>query len=577
MNTKILDCTVRDGGHLNNWSFDPLCVKASYFAALKSGADYFEIGYRMPKSKKGLGLFGYSHDDVLSSLVKPSDKCKLTVMIDAGKSDNSLFKQCKPDVTPIKAVRVAAYPYELQKAISLVEDIKDKGYEVFLNLMASSELNDEQYNQLRGWSNKVILNSINFADSFGSFLPTDISNHIQKLHDIGFKYVGFHSHNNLQLAFANTLRAMEEGVAYVDASIYGMGRGAGNLPIEVLIGYLEKSGFEEYNVSPYLDVIERYYQKISEELDWGYKIKSLMSGMKEVHPYYVDDLYNKNIYTVDEIWNALDFVKGTCPISYSADKLNEALDSRLYRPLTPDKIEDVCQEISQQFKIIPASDAFEIGNLQLSKKHYGKKIMIIANGPSVLQYKEEIEALLNKEQCITIGVNYLQGEFIPDYHIFVNRKRFLKYISSVNSESILIVPSFFGKEIVSENHTGQCQYFDIETVHDLQENPIRGATQRLVNLNVAVCAILMAYQMGASEIYAVGMDGYIKETSEKIVYFYNEDDLVDDENVAAYRYKKLTEELNRINLFLQDHNVPFSIITPTSHKKYYQAVLINEN
>lgn len=570
---KILDCTIRDGGHLNNWEFDPLCVKASYYAALRCGIDYFEIGYRTPASVKGRGPFGYCSDEFLMGLLKTSDKCKMTVMIDAGKADETLFTPCTPDQTPVLAVRVASYPFELDRSITLVEALHRKGYEVFLNLMAASEITEDQFGTLRSWKNKDILQAVYFADSFGSFLPSDIPGYITKLRSLGFPRVGFHPHNNLQMAFANTLQAIADGVSHVDASIYGMGRGSGNLPIEVLAGYLEKAGQSRYNPIPYLDVIERFYLDLFSKYDWGYKIKSLLGGLKNVHPYYVDDLFNRRTYTVDEIWNALDVIKEKCPISYSPGKLTEALETRFYTPVTETDAKAVCQEVQEQLGIIPAADAFRVGSFALQNKHRGRKFVVIANGPSIVKYQQEIAKLVAEDRCVTIGVNFLQNTFIPDYHLFLSRKRFLKYAHTVNANSTLLVPSFFGRSVVDENHSGLCVYFDVDTADRPEIPPINGPTQICTSLNVAVSAILLAHQMGASEVLAVGMDGYVDELNKQMVYFYNENDIPDNKETASFRYKKLAEELDRVSRFLQDNTVPFAIVTPTSHKKYYRNVL----
>ena len=573
MTIKILDCSIRDGGHLNKWHFDPLCVKASYFAALKSGIDYFEIGYRCPSTIAVLGDFGYCTDAFLFSLFNASDKCKLTIMIDAGKSDCSLFSACTPENTPVKAVRVAAYPYELEKAIMLIEDLRAKGYEVFLNLMASSELTETEFAILRNWPGKDILEAICFADSFGAFIPTDIPYHVETLRNLGFSRIGFHPHNNLQMAFANTLRAIEEGVTIVDASIFGMGRGSGNLPIEVLVGYLEKQGNSSYNTVPYLEVIERFYLDMFSELNWGYKIQSLMGGLKNIHPYYIDDLFRRKSYTVDEIWNALDLIKERCPISYSVEKLNEALESRFYTPLTTEKVQEVYKGITEQLQIIPASDAFTADVSVLVNRHKGKKFLIIANGPSIVQNKDAIQKFMAEEDTVTIGTNYLQGNFNTDYHMFVSRKRFLKYAQSVSEQCTLLVPSFFGQEIVVENFGGTAAWFNVAQADSATDPPLDKDTHKPSVLNVAIAAILMAYQMGATEIYAVGIDGYINEMNKQMVYFYNENDAPDDKDVASLRYEMLADELRRVNHFLQDHSVPFSIVTPTSHKKYYRNIL----
>jgi len=323
---NILDCTFRDGGHLNRWDFDNQCVIDSYIASAKSNVDYFEIGYRTPSSIKNLGSFAYCDDNFLLDLIEPINNCKLTLMIDAGKS-NVEIKDCIIENTIIKAIRVAAYPYELNKALSLVEEIKNKGYEVFLNLMAFSEFTEENFKTLRDWKNKEILNAIYFADSFGSFLPNNTIKCIKSLKEINYNNIGFHAHNNLQLAFANTLAAIDHGVKYVDASIYGMGRGSGNLQIEVLISYLEKTRNIKYNPVPYLNIIDQFFIEIFEKYRWGYNLQSLMGGIKNIHPYYISTLFEKDL-SVEHIWNCLDDIKTNCPISFSAEKLNEILEQR---------------------------------------------------------------------------------------------------------------------------------------------------------------------------------------------------------------------------------------------------------
>ena len=137
----------------------------------------------------------------------------------------------------------------------------------------------------------------------------------------------------------------------------------------------------------------------------------------------------------------------------------------------------------------------------------------------------------------------------------------------------MLIPSFFGKEILVENYEGKYNYFDVEIISKDSATVINGTTQKNVHLNVSVSAILLAYLMGASEIYSVGIDGYIDENSKKMVFFYNENDTPDDKEVASFRYEMFVEELDRIDKFLQKNSVSFSILTPTSHKKYYRKYL----
>ncbi len=572
MKTQILDCTIRDGGHLNQWQFDPACVKAAYYAALKSGVNYFEAGYRYPTAKKGMGPFAYSTDELLGELFVASDSCKLAVMIDAGKCATSQFQECRPEKTPLRAVRVAAYPYELETATRMVEELHGLGYQVFINLMASSELSEANYAYLKAWGKKDILSGIYFADSFGSFIPRDISEQMSKLRVAGFERVGFHSHNNLQMAFANTLRAIEEGATCVDASIYGMGRGAGNLPIEILLGYLEKAGETEYNTVPYLDVIERYFLKLFGEIGWGYGLEALTGGLANIHPYYAENLFKNKLYTVEEIWNALQLIKERCPISFSVDKLGETLEQRFYTPLTRERTEAVHRALINELNIIAAPDAKPATPFPLAGRFQGRKFLILGTGPSILDHRERILELAKSENCVTIGVNSLQTLFAPEFHVFVSRKRFQQYAVQVAPGSTLLVPSFFGQELVERDHNGPYHFFDIVTGAKPESAPVDGATQYCLSLNVAVSAILLAYSMGASTVYAVGMDGYADEFNKHMVYFYNEDSRIDDKDTANFRYETLARELDRVNTFLQAQSVPFFILTPTSHKKYYRPL-----
>jgi 4-hydroxy 2-oxovalerate aldolase len=403
-------------------------------------------------------------------------------------------------------------------------------------------------------------------------MPADISVYVNRLRDLGFTNIGFHPHNNLQMSFANALEAMRVGASFVDATIYGMGRGSGNLPIEILLSYLHKNGETKYNVAPYLDVIERFFLDLMKEYKWGYSLKSLFGGIKNIHPYYVSEVFKQGFYTADEMWSLFDGIKEKCPVSFSKEHLKNALEERFYMP-TIDQAKDIILEVAKEAQIIPVEDAFSLNNLPIMNRHKNKKFLIIANGPSVNTYNSQIREYAKNKELVTIGCNYLTNIFEPDYHTFVSKKRFLKYSNAVSEKSLLLVPSFFGKQIVKDNYDRPVEYIEMVSTGDLITKPIDGIKQQHVYLNVAIAAILTAYQMGAEEIMVAGMDGYEKEDSKEIKYFYNEEDVHDDKVVASLRYDYLVVELKRVSDYLYEQGVPLSIITPTSHKKYYKNVL----
>ena len=247
--TKIMDCTLRDGGHLNKWNFSDECINETLKTAENSGIDYFEAGYAMPECIK-------------------SSKIKLVVMVDA-KNITSVSERAD-------CVRVACYPEQILTGIQAVESFKKQGFEVFLHLMTADKFED--YELLKNWKNKDILTSIYFADSFGAFMPDDVERIYCRLQNCGFERISFHAHNNLQLAFPNTIKAIELGAYSIDATVFGMGRGGGNLPVEALLKYLNKESFL------YLELIKNYYLDLYKNYNWGYNYDSLISGLKNVHP-----------------------------------------------------------------------------------------------------------------------------------------------------------------------------------------------------------------------------------------------------------------------------------------------------
>lgn len=284
---KVVDATIRDGGLVNNFRFTDEFVKDLYLADLKAGVDYMEFGYKASKEifdEKEFGKWKFCVDQDVRDIVGDNDtKLKLAVMLDVGRTDkNDVLPK---EESPFDLIRVATYIHQIPAAIELIEDAKAKGYEVSVNIMAVSKVNDEQRSEgleLLARSNTDI---IYLVDSFGSFYPEQIESLTRKYVELGKKYnkkIGFHGHNNQQLAFANTISAIRNGATYVDATMSGMGRGAGNCYLELLLGLLRNP---KYNILPTMDFVEKHILKLKEEgVVWGYDFPYLMTGILNSHP-----------------------------------------------------------------------------------------------------------------------------------------------------------------------------------------------------------------------------------------------------------------------------------------------------
>ena len=293
--TKIIDCTLRDGGYLTNWHFDMSFVRKLYDTACLSGVDYLEAGYRNNKISDNFGEFALCDDDFLRSVFIDLKGCKLAVMADVTKSDISLFHDA--DKSLISLVRVATYPETLTEAFEFCEGIYQKGYDVMLNLMAFGKYCETDIKKISAWKNKKILKSVCFSDSYGAFYPSDIIKYYNSLKYIGFDNISLHTHNNLQLAFANSIKFIENGGYSVDASVGGVGRGGGILPIELILGYLNKNEKVNYTPLCYLRFIADNKEKF-EHTD----IKSIIGGLNNIHPNFVQDLFDNKLMDVEEIW-----------------------------------------------------------------------------------------------------------------------------------------------------------------------------------------------------------------------------------------------------------------------------------
>ncbi|UVI28738.1 aldolase catalytic domain-containing protein [Paenibacillus spongiae] len=281
---KIVDCTIRDGGLVNNWDFSVEFVQHLYNTLNEAGVDYMEIGYKnSPKLLKGAesaGPWRFLDDDFLRTVIPQKLNTKLSALVDIGRVDeNDILPR---DQSMIDLIRVACYIQDVEKALELVQVFHDRGYETTINIMALSNVMDNQLLEAFKLISDSVVDVVYIVDSYGSLNPNDFNYLVDKFKThLPNKRLGIHAHNNMQLAFANTLLAAEKGVELLDASVYGMGRAAGNCCTELLAANLKGT---KYNVRPVLDMIEKYMIPLREKEEWGYIIPYMITGMLDEHP-----------------------------------------------------------------------------------------------------------------------------------------------------------------------------------------------------------------------------------------------------------------------------------------------------
>ncbi|MBU4376622.1 MAG: aldolase catalytic domain-containing protein [Candidatus Omnitrophica bacterium] len=290
---KVLDCTVRDGGLINNHAFDHRFVKEVYKALSAAGVDYMEIGYKNSKklfSPKEYGLWKFCDDEEINKIKhEVKSDTKISVMVDIGRVDMDDVKPASE--SPVDMVRVASYVKDIDKAIYMTNEFADRGYETTINIMAISRaLENELTDALHQIEKESKASVIYIVDSFGALYQETIEFLVKKFKSIlKTKEIGIHAHNNQQLGFGNTIEAIIHDANYVDATVYGIGRAAGNCPLELLIGFLKNPKFD---IRPILELISKEFIPLNKQIEWGYIIPYAITGMLDEHPRVAMELRN---------------------------------------------------------------------------------------------------------------------------------------------------------------------------------------------------------------------------------------------------------------------------------------------
>lgn len=285
---KVLDATLRDGGLVNDFYFSDEFVRALYESNVKAGVDYMEMGYKASKEMFDQSKFGkwkFCDDDDIRAIVGDNDtNLKIAVMADVGRCDYKKDILSRSE-SPIDLIRVATYLNTIPAAANMIEDAKKKGYEVTCNIMAISNGQESDLKVALEILGQTSADVLYIVDSFGSLYPEQIARITDTYMEFAAKYgkqLGIHAHNNQQLAFANTIEAVGDGVDWLDATYAGMGRGAGNCAMELLLGFLRNPKYNNFYV---IQFIEKYMNKLKEDgVVWGFDLQYMMTGLLNQHP-----------------------------------------------------------------------------------------------------------------------------------------------------------------------------------------------------------------------------------------------------------------------------------------------------
>ena len=563
---KILDCTIRDGGYVTNWRFDKTLVREVYRALSKSGLDYVEIGYRGTErhfDPERFGAWRFSTEEDVRDVVSNINGARIALMADYGRIEPEDFREAADSV--VDMVRVAVHRDKLMGAARLVEAIKARGYEVALNAMGYTGYSEGERRLLVDLLKGSGVDYVYVADSYGALFPGQIRGVLEPLLEAPGVKVGFHPHNSLQMAFANTIEAINCGVHIIDSTIYGMGRAAGNLPTEIIITYLEDQRGDKNNSIPILNLIDKYFLPLHDEHRWGYQLPYMLSGMFQCHPDYARHLIEYKEYTVEDMWKTMDYVRRKNPAGFSKELLTEVINEGIIGHAGAPRGEYVVAGP------MPRAGAVEAAPRQVPyrDRHRGRDFLILANGPTLRTHRGKIERFIERFDPVILGANFLGGLFVPHYHAFNNKRRFTSYADTVADASRLLVGPNIPEETVREytdRDFERLHYVDVlDAAFDIKDGVITTNCR-----TVSVLLLGVAIVMGAKRIFAAGMDGYAGASNH---HFYRERDEKEDPALIVERHRWCQRFLEEIDGYLDSRGREgIHILTPTSYKSFYKGI-----
>lgn len=480
----ILDCTLRDGGYCNEWRFGFENAKKIIDGLVEANVEIVECGFITNRVEYDTDVTKFNTIDQLAAVIPSNREGKIFVaMMNYGEYNVETLPEY--DGSSIDGIRVAFHKKHLSEALELCKAIKAKGYLVFIQAMVSLSYSDEEFLNLIRSVNEFEPYAFYIVDSFGMMKGKDLTRLFYMVeHNLKDSiWIGFHSHNNMQLAYSNAQRLTTVQTSrnlIIDSSIYGMGRGAGNLNTELFTEYLNENAGKNYQLKPLLNLIDEILNEFYLRNYWGYSLPNYISAAHNAHPNYAGYLDDKKTLTVGDMNEIFEMMDDEKKVSYDKSYIEE-----LY------------------LKYMATGKVYEEHKTELKERLFGKKVLIIGPGKSSVEEKDKIIKFASKEDLVVLTINYDYDYRKSDFIFISNLRRYRELPEENRSRCI-----------VTSNISGDGVYFQVK-YRDLLNN------EEAVRDNAALLAIKFLMKEGVKEIWLAGIDGYSHDAREN----YGKDDM----------------------------------------------------
>jgi 4-hydroxy 2-oxovalerate aldolase len=530
---KILDCTFRDGGYYNNWNFNNKIIQEYFYQMDKLNIKYIELGFRFIDKNKIKGPTAYTTENFIKKFYIPKNLF-IGVMINASDfffNKTFLLKNVKKlfpniETSKIKFVRIACHYNEIFFLKECIDWFNSKKISVFINIMQISEFKKNNIKLVSDYFNSKKIRALYLADSLGSLNPKSLTKIIKLFKKHYHHDLGFHAHNNLGLAKKNALTANKLGVDWIDSTVMGMGRGAGNLVTEEIIKNINKFKSKKFIIKK---IINNYFVSLKKKYNWGTNKYYKIGAKYKIHPTYIQNILTDSRYKKTDYLKIIDSFKKT--------------ESKKFDPY---KIYQCYFFKAKNFST----------NLIPSNILKGRDILIIGPGDSVLKLKNKIENFIVKNKLFVLGLNTVSSiaNIFFDLRIACHPLRIISDISFYNQDKTkLVMPYTSIKKFLKKNKIfNSKKYYDYGLKLGHGKKVFIKDNYCILPYPLAIAyALSIAIQGKVNKIYVAGLDGYKPDNSSKD----NTDEIL---KIFKYSY----------------FNRKITSLTPTNYKSLFKKIIL---
>lgn len=480
---KLLDCTLRDGGYVNDWNFGHDNIVNIFERLISSGVDLLEVGFldeRRPFDRNRTIMPDTKSVDQIYGKLDKGDTMTVA-MIDYGTCGLEHIAPCSE--TCLDGLRIIFKKHVMREAIAYCTEVKKLGYQVFVQAVSITSYSDREILDLIDLVNELNPYALSLVDTYGLLHQENLLHYFELLNynlnpDIS---IGYHSHNNFQLAYSNSidmLREPTDRTVLVDASLYGMGKSAGNLPIELISMYMNTNCGKHYDTSQMLEAIDIHIMPFFEQSPWGYKLFYYIAASNNCHPSYVSYLMEKNTLSLKSLNEILDRIEPAKKLLYDKDYI---------------------EQLYLEYQNMECNDSAALQ--ELTSAWAGKPLLLLGPGKNMALQEQRIRDYVKKCEPIVISVNYIPEEPAIDYAFLSNSRRYIQLNNRLLELSELSDKQV--KVIATSNVTNVNGHFD----YTLNYSSLIDREAEIID-NSFVMLLNVLLKTGVSHAACAGFDGY---------------------------------------------------------------------